>query len=171
MSVGMEFDCKKCGEPATIENIDYVRKLTGLDEEDLKYCTDHLNEALENVYLQVGIGHTGDEAFKAQRAQRKRDREHGEEVEVAKQHQSIKLVDTFYDERIPDHEKDPYGETVIIDMPKFAKEDLKELGWMATHRRWDDDRERWLADAGRAHMIREHMESKGWTVDVFVDVS
>lgn len=171
MSAGLSFDCKTCGEPAAIDNIDYVQKLTGLDAEELKFCKKHLSDALEGVVLNVGIGHTGDEAFKAQRAQRKRDRENAEEYELAKRRESVRLVDVVYDDRVPDHEESPYGESVVIEMPKLAKEDLKELGWMATHRRWDDDRRRWLADADRVHMIREHMESKGWSVDVFVDVS
>lgn len=162
------FDCKACGDPAEIGNIGFVETITGLEREELKYCSDHLTGQLEGVILDIGIGHTGSEAFRAQRAQRKRDRDRGDEVEAAKRREAVTLVDTFYDDRDRPNEAGVYGESVVIAMPKLAKEDLKELGWTATHRRWDDERRVWLADADRVEMIREHMAAKGWSVEVLV---
>lgn len=168
MADGVTFFCKKCGDEATIENIKYLTTITGLDIEDLKFCTDHLNEALEGITLDLSIGsaHTRSEEFQAQREQRKQQRREGEELAEAKQRETIRLGRAFYDDRTGEGIEGEYGETVVIEMPKIAKEELKELGWQATHRRWDDERQVWLADANRVDMVKDHMESKGWTVEV-----
>lgn len=164
------FACKECGEPAAIDNMDYLMNITGLDREELKYCSDHITTAIEGVTLDLSIGgaHTRSEKFQALRAQRKRDKRHGEEVQEAKNREAVVLTRVIYDERVGDHMTREYGESLVIEMPKLAKEDLKELGWQASHRRWDDERDVWLADADRVRMIQEHMESKGWRVVVDV---
>jgi len=161
-----EFECKKCGEPSSIGNPDFITGITGLDEEDIKYCEDHMGEFLEGVTIDIGgVMHTRSEAFRTQREQRQRD---DDDLEVARRIESVDLVDVFYDDSAPDEDDslDEFGWSVVVEQPKLANADLKELGWQATHRRWSPDEGAWLADADRVGMIRDHMSARGWTVNV-----
>lgn len=61
-----------CTTDVRIGNPDWLTAITNQEREDLRYCDDHFDQALEDQTIDLGIGtpHTKSEEFERQREER-----------------------------------------------------------------------------------------------------
>ena len=62
------------------------------------------------------------------------------------------------------------GPCAVIKMPYDAKDDLKELPFRGSERRWSDEVEHWVILDRWRRRAAEHMEERGWGVVDLVDL-
>lgn len=61
------------------------------------------------------------------------------------------------------HQSD-FGKKVHLTSPFQAKDVIKDLGWEATHRTWDEDAEMWAMDLDAVGRAAVHLTDAGYSI-------